>query len=153
MKNLHKPLLFAGVGTTFVVFALLWFLFSFPSRSSAAGGVARVQTSPVVQGAHVLEMHIAGNGQVLLRNARVETVNGGTIAVSMAWNSVDFKWTVLTDASSYETRSFGTRFFNRNGDSISLNDIQVGDYITVTGMLVGTAEGLMLDASSVRSSR
>lgn len=98
-----------------------------------------------------LEMHIASNGLVLLRSAKVVAVQGKTLTVDAAWGSMDFQWTIRTNAQEYETRHFGTRFLNREGKKISPRDVRVGDLVTITGMLDGAAAEPTLDADSVRN--
>lgn len=95
-------------------------------------------------------MHIANNGLVLLRSARVVSVDGTTIVVSTAWGSADFAWTVHTNASSYGTHDFGTRFLTYDGKKSSLADMQIGNLVTITGTLDTKAVEPTLDADTVR---
>ena len=137
---------------SFFVFSFSVFLFSLPPHKAAAQST----TTPVPAVAtgvplFPLEMHIASNGLILLRSAQVAAVHGTTITVSTAWGSTDLRWIVLTDASSYETHNFGTRFLNRRGQEMSPQDVHVGDYVTITGMLDTAAQQPTLTADSVRN--
>ncbi|HEY5383430.1 MAG TPA: hypothetical protein VIJ88_02665 [Candidatus Paceibacterota bacterium] len=149
-RPLSVVLLSASI--VFFVFSLSIFLFSLPPHKAAAKGTAAASVPAVAAGVPLfpLEMHIANNGLTLLRSARVVTVNGTTITVSTAWGSTNFKWIVLTNASNYETRHFGTRFLNRDGQDIVSQGVSVGDYVTITGMLDTAAQEPTLDADSVR---
>jgi hypothetical protein len=135
----------------FFVFSFSVFLFSLPPHKVAAEGARLAPAVTTGVPLFPLEMHIANNGLVLLRSARVVAVHGTTIAVSTAWGSTDFRWIVLTDASSYETHNFGTRFLNRDGQEISPQDVHAGDYVTITGMLDASAQEPTLNADSVRN--
>ena len=98
-----------------------------------------------------MEVHIANDGLILLRSARVSAVSGTTITVNTAWGKTNLTWIVRTNASNYETRAFGTRFINRSGQALSLQAVHVGDLVTITGTLDATAEEPTLDADSVRN--
>lgn len=63
------------------------FVSSTASRSGvrvAEAAAALAMTTPV------LEIHIANNGVVLLRDARVVSVDGDDIRVALSWGHVDF---------------------------------------------------------------
>ena len=149
-------LITAGV---LVFFALSFaiFAYSFPSQSKVATKTASASAAvhPMALAAAtslpVLEIHIANNGLTLVRDARIVEMRGSTMVVSSAWGSQEFKWIVLTDASTFENRTFGTRFWSRDNKPISLQDLKVGDRVTVTGMLVTTSNDPTIDASAVRS--
>ncbi|MGC9602204.1 MAG: hypothetical protein ABSE76_00455 [Minisyncoccia bacterium] len=149
--KLFGTFLFVGA-IFFFVFSFSVFLFSLPPHKAAAQGTA-MSAPAVATGVPLFpsEMHIANNGLTLLRSARVVAVNGTTITVSAAWGSTDFRWIVLTDASSYETHNFGTRFLNRDGQEISPQNVLIGDYVTITGMLDTVAQEPTLNADSVRN--
>ncbi len=136
-------------GAAFFAFSLSVFLFSFPPEHAAAQGVAQKNPSGL-RFVRPLEMHIASNGLMLLRNAKVTAVFGTTITVSATWGSADFVWVVHTNGSTYETRNFGTRFLDRDGKPISLADVRIGDAVTITGMLNMAMEEPTIEANSVR---
>ena len=137
-------------GTAFFTLSLFAFLFSFPPQKAAAEGIASTVPPEGNTPLRPLEMHIANNGLVLLRSAKVVSVQGDTITVSTAWGSADFTWTVRTDTSHFETRSFGTRFIDRDGKKGSLGGVKVGSVVTITGALDPSAGEPTIDADSVR---
>lgn len=147
--NRLAALLFAG--GVFFVFSFSAFLFSLPSNSVSAEGPAVPALATTVSGVRPLEIHIADNGLVLMRSARVVAVSGTTILVSTTWGLADFRWVVRTNATSYETHNFGTRFLSRDGTKLSYMDIHEGDLVTITGALDSTASEPTLNADSVRS--
>lgn len=89
-----------------------------------------------------IEVNIANNGLVLLRGARVTDITGTVIQVDMKWGANDFAWTVNTRSN--------TKFINSKGENQTLNDIQVGDYVIVTGMLARGADQPTIEADFVR---
>jgi hypothetical protein len=91
------------------------------SAQAAAQAVAPAQ-------APTSEVHIANNGLVLLRGARVLSLSGDTIHVEIVLSSATFTWAAQTGP--------GTKFITQSGDKGALADIQVGDSITVTGVLL-----------------
>ena len=79
------------------------------------------------------------------------SVNGSTITLGMSWSSTTFTWVMHTNASSVGTHDYGTRFIDHNGNKITLENIQVGSLVTVTGMFDGNATVPTLDADTVRN--
>lgn len=145
----NKPLATLVAGSIFFAFALATFVFSLPTRSAAAEEVhtraVRPATSPTV------EVHIANNGLILLRGAQIVDINDEAITVHMMWQGADTFWLIHTNASVYETRSFGTKFTTRDGSASSLSSLEVGDFVTVSGTLKSWSEKPTLLANSVRS--
>jgi len=92
--------------------------------------------------APMLEMHIANNGLVLLRGARVLSLSGSSMRVGMSWGSGDFIWNVST--------AYNTEFFNTAGSKETLADIGVGDIVTITGTLSAGGAGPGVAANIVR---
>jgi hypothetical protein len=152
LRGLSLAAYIFAAAVVFFAIALAAFLSSLPTRSTAAQHTPAV--APVVAaasgGSPSLEVHIANNGLVLLRSARVVSINGTALTVSTNWGPTNFSWVVNTSARSYETRHFGTNFLDRSGNSLSLQDLQPGDLVTVTGMLENNHQ-LALDADTVRS--
>ena len=72
-----------------------------------------------------LEIHITGNGHVLVRGAKVTAVNGSDIIATTAVGGTSLSWTVKTDSS--------TSFVHRFGGKSGLSEISVGDYLSFTG--------------------
>ena len=76
------------------------------------------------------EFHIANNGMVLIRGARVLSVSEDTIRVGISWGTSDFIWNVIMDPA--------TKFVSEDGLTTTLESVQYGDTVTVTGMLSET---------------
>lgn len=149
--RLYTPYSISLFGGTviFFVFSFSMFFFSLPSQNIVAeAATAGVRIAGDVR---PLEIHISDNGLILLRSARVVAVSGTTVTVSTTWGLADFRWTVRTNASSYETHDFGTRFLDRDGKKFTLPNVHVGDLVTITGKLDGAADIPTLDAGTVRS--
>ena len=104
--------------------------------AAVASAVAEAKSSPI------LEMHIANNGLVLLEGARVVSLSGGRIRVEMKWGSESFSWLANTNSN--------TKFFASNGEKTTLANIQVGDTLTVSGMLTNGGAEPSMDAVFVR---
>lgn len=145
----YKPLA-VTLGSMFFAFSLFSFLFSFPPQRVAADGVSSATPREGSSPLRPLEMHIANNGLVLLRSAKVVWVQGSVLEVSTAWGSADFTWIIHTDLSHFDKRTFGTRFISRDGGKGSLKDIQEGSLVTITGSLDPTAPEPTIAADSVR---
>ncbi|HEY4509011.1 MAG TPA: hypothetical protein VJC13_01860 [Candidatus Paceibacterota bacterium] len=111
---------------------------------------AEVSENSVSLGKSVLEVHIANNGMVYLQGARVLAVSGTTVLVSTSWNHMEFKWTIQTNASNYGKRHFGTSFLDSKGKSGTLNDIRVGDFISINGLLDMNSSEVVVKADVVR---
>lgn len=92
--------------------------------------------------APMLELHIANNGAVLLRGARVVSVSGNTIHAEMVWGTSDLKWALET--------GYNTRFLDSKGEKQTLGDIKKGDAISITGMLIESGSELIIDTQFVR---
>lgn len=101
----------------------------------AAGTLTEPKKAPF------LEMHIANNGLALLRGATVLSISGGTLRVGMTWGSADFAWKITTDS--------GTKFLTTNGKE-TIDDIAVGDIVTVTGILKSSGTEPVIEADYVR---
>jgi len=139
------------VGSAFFALSFLVFLFSFPpQKAEAQEGVATANAAAASSRLRPLEMHIANNGLVLLRSAKVMSVSGTTLVANTAWGSADFKWTVRTNARTFESRDFGTRILDRDGRKTSLGSVQPGMLVTITGILDSTAGEPTIDADTVR---
>ena len=88
------------------------------------------------------EVHIANNGLILLRGARVVAVSDSVLHVAMSWSGSDYIWIVNTDS--------GTKFYSSAGTSARREDMRVGDVLSVSGMLLGNGQGTGLHAEYVR---
>lgn len=113
-----------------------------PGTALLSAGAAATGTPKPSIAAPMLEIHIANNGLVLLRDARVTAISGGIIRVAMVWGSTDLTWTIRTDS--------GTKFMTSEGEPGARADIERGDSITVTGMLAGSGTEPVIDAHTLR---
>lgn len=152
-KQRGGEVLLFGAIVAFFIFSLSAFLISFP-QGTLKDRPAVAAAAPIVEAASggkpSLEVHIANNGLVFLRAAKVVSIDGTTLTVSTAWGSSNFVWTVRTSASSYGTRSFGTRFIDLSGNPVAIDSIRTGDLVTATGMLDSNAKEPALSADMVR---
>lgn len=90
----------------------------------------------------VREVHIANNGLVLLRGARVVSISGRLLQVAIAWNSTDFIWLVQTSAA--------TKFLTPDSAEQPLDSLHVGDVVSITGTLSPRGAWPTIDAKFVR---
>ncbi len=105
--------------------------------SAAAAATSSPKQDPV------REIHIANTGLTLLRGARVLSVSGNTLVVGMIWGTSEFTWTVQT--------SYGTKFFNTDGEKASVANIHTGDILTVTGKISEGGARPYINADIVRT--
>lgn len=108
---------------------------------SSAEAVSPVQVQKTLK-APMLEVHIANNGLVLLRGARVIALSGNIIRVGMTWGTSDVTWSAATH--------YNTRFLTSDGQKETLGDIKVGDFVTVTGQLIASGKEPTVDTDYVR---
>ncbi len=103
----------------------------FISSTASRSGVQVAEAAVVsLKFAPMLEVHIANNGVVLLRDARVVSQDGDNLHVVMSWGVADFTWLVQTSPT------LNTSFLRVMGEKGALTDIHVGDLLTITGKLV-----------------
>lgn len=107
------------------------------SASGTAGATAYTDMPPV------LEMHIANNGLVYIKNATVSAVDGTTITADISWQSSTFLWVIRTSAL--------TRILHTDGTQGDLSRIHAGDRITVSGMLDIQAIRPTVTAQNIRT--
>ena len=151
----YREVLLFAAAMAFFIFSLSVFLLSLPHDTVAKSRAILPAMAPVVEaasgGSPSLEVHIANNGLVLLRAAKVVSVNGSTLTLSTAWGSSNFIWTVRTTVSSSGKHNYGTQFLDLNGNAEAPGTIAAGDLVTVTGPLDTNAKGPTLDADTVRN--
>lgn len=99
----------------------------FLSEKSATSAAASIQTTDTP----MQEVHIANSGMTLLRGARVASVSGGTIALTLTWGGANFGWSVHT--------TYSTQIYDGSGAKSTVNSIRVGDIVTVSGQLLQTS--------------
>ncbi len=73
------------------------------------------------------QISIAGNGQTMIKNARVESISGNSLTISIAWGATSLEWRVETSGS--------TTFYPRMESHEVLKLIKVGDIVSITGTL------------------
>lgn len=103
-----------------------------------AGTIAYAESAPN------LEVHIANNGFVLIRNATITSIAGSTITAEIAWGSSTLTWAVQTDGK--------TEFVQSDGEKGTLSGLKEGDMITITGELDPTVSEPTVIAETVRKS-
>ena len=103
-----------------------------------AGTIAYAESAPN------LEVHIANNGFVLIRNATISSISGTTIEARIAWGSSTLTWEVQTNGK--------TDFVLSNGEKGALSGLTEGDTITITGELDPTLMEPTVIAETVRMS-
>ena len=120
------------------------------SRSSAfisAGVVIAILCAGTVvyaESAPNLEVHIANNGFVLIRNATITSISGTTIEAEITWGSSTLTWEVQTDGK--------TDFVRSDGEKGTLTGLTEGNIITITGELDPTLAKATVIAETVRMS-
>lgn len=89
-----------------------------------------------------LEVHINNNGKTLVRGAKVTAVSGSVITATTTFGTNVMTWTVNTTSA--------TQFVRKFGGVSSTAEIQVGDFLSFSGMLSTSATGLTVDATIVK---
>ena len=105
-------------------------------------GVPTAAAPVVSEEAPMREVHIANSGLTLLRGATVISISRDSIRVALAWGSANFTWTVET--------GYNTKFLTSKGAKETIEDIRVGDVITVTGTLKSSGAEPVVEADFVR---
>lgn len=113
-----------------------------PSAGKVYLGAPAAAAVPATVKKPIREMNIANNGLVLLRGATVTAISRGTLRVGMTWGEADFTWKIETDS--------GTQFMTLTGEKQNIEDIVVGDTITITGKLKSSGSEPVIEADYVR---
>lgn len=80
----------------------------------------------------MLELNIADNGLVFMRNAKVVSISDDKkIHVVIGWSDINFSWAVETNVL--------TKFLDAKGQKADSTTIHVGDTVTVTGEISGSS--------------
>lgn len=87
-------------------------------------------------------LDINRDGQVVIRNATVNSQNGNNMTLTSTLGSATLTWTLVLDN--------GTRFESRNGRQIDPREINIGDKVTVKGKLM-SGSALTVDADLIRN--
>ncbi len=88
-----------------------------------------------------VEVHITGNGNALVRGAKVVSVSGTDVSATTAFGPSTLSWIIHTDTS--------TQFVRRFGGASSVAEITAGDTISFSGPLA-TSSGLVVNAKIVK---
>jgi|GEM_PF-5457804 len=147
IKNRKLRLFFLASST---VFALGLLIASFSIFSSLNIASAATNTWLPPAGKSILEIHVANNGMTYLRGAKVISVQGSTLNVETAWNSVAFDWIIQTNGVTYDTRHFGTRILDASGNELDISRVQVGDVVLISGQLDVNSKIPTINADVVR---
>ena len=132
-----NPLLaiFCSFSIVFLVFSVIVLLLNY--SFSGVEVVKAEETKPIQDRSKlILEVHIASTGLVFLQGAKVESIiSSSSFVVSTSWSNTVLSWIINTNESYYDKRHFGTDFLDSRGVNVSMSDISVGDYISVSGVL------------------
>ena len=109
--------------------------------------------SSVKVGKNILEVHLASNGMVNFRGAKVESISGTDIVVSTSWGAIKLQWVIDAKESYYGSHHFGTSFLDSNGNKLTINDLSVGDFISINGTLDSGQAQPTVKANVIRLSR
>ncbi len=108
--------------------------------------VVATTSAPVAVRSHPMrEVHVANNGAVYLRGARITAISSSSITVSSGWGSMDFSWDVVT--------GIGTRYINAKGEAIKRSSLKVGTIVAVTGVLDESAHSASMRGQYIRVSK
>lgn len=89
-----------------------------------------------------VEINIGGNGNVLVRGAKVTSVSSSTVSANTNYGSSILGWTVKTNGD--------TEFTTNKGGSTGIAQIVVGDVISFRGSLDQAISGLTVNAKVVK---
>lgn len=89
-----------------------------------------------------LEVHIANNGFVLVRNATIASISGTVLTAEITWGSSTLTWAVRTDKR--------TEFVRSDGEIGDLSDLEEGDTVSITGELDPSVSSPTIIAETVR---
>lgn len=137
-----KLVLFLSLGVLVLVGGTAIFIDSMPERIATTD-------SPIKAAAlskPTYEMHIANNGLISMRGARITSISGNSLTAVLSWGSQSFTWNITTSPGSK-----GTTFLNKAGEKISFTDLQVGSYISIAGLLDTSAPDPAIAAQIIRS--
>ena len=90
-----------------------------------------------------LEVHIADDGKVVVRGAKVTAISGNTISASTVWGLTTLSWTITSDAF--------THFLRHSGGQSALSEISVGDFVSFQGQMITTGANLSVTATVIKN--
>ena len=141
--------IFLVISTSVFVVGFIGFSFSLLYQTT---NVALAETAPATVSTNkpILEMHVANSGLVFLQGAKILSIDGTTLTLSIEWNKMNFLWKVNTNGTKYGKRYFGTQFIDTKGEHIMIEDLKVGDIVTVSGTLDPNASAMTVNAEVIR---
>ena len=142
-------MLYIRKSITFVIIAIAMIGFSTNAFIASAEGDAVVATttqsiqptSPQAAGS-TLEVHIGNDGKVAVRGAKVTAISGSSISTSATFGAMTMNWVVNTNSS--------TEFLRRYGGKTTIAEIQVGDFVSFSGMLDTTQSIPTVNAVTIK---
>jgi len=146
-RNLQgTDMLYSSINTmkkkTALILASIGFLAFATVASADTSMTGSVQASSPQAVGSTLEVHIANNGSVIVRGAKVTSVSGSSIMATTQFGSTAISWTANVSGT--------TSYLRRYGGASSLSEIQAGDYVSFSGMLDMTASQLTVNVTSVK---
>ncbi len=138
----HNTLLFIGFGGAFLFFMFSAIVFFFIVLETPPKAAAVDQVIAATQSNRVLEMHIANNGLIFLKGARIQSISSNLLTVDMTWDATQFHWNVLVTPS--------TVFMKQDGEIMSLENLREGDTIMINGSIAGGISSWTIDAQTIR---
>ncbi len=132
LSNFLKYFYSASVAT--FIFGSFLFAFTYLLPGAEVAKALDSKWTPPV-GKFIQGVNIANSGMIYIQGAKVLSVSGNQIVVSVSWNVVKMQWTVNTNESYYNKRHFGTGFLDSKGNRVFITDIHAGDIISVSGVL------------------
>jgi len=162
----NRTVAYLVVSAFFLITSFSVFLFSLPNETVSAGANTSSFSSPISSNSPTSQnglkavakiptkgMNIANNGLIMLRGGQITEIKGTTLKIKLAFEANSFTWIVETNARTFETRDFGTKFLNHEGQKISIKNFSIGDYVSISGILTESKEGATLLADDVRKIR
>lgn len=89
------------------------------------------------------EMHVEASGKASVTNAKVMQIAGSTFFARLYWGDAFIRFTVKTNSK--------TKFFRATGEATTIDEIQPGDLLDVSGELESGSNTLNLVATSVKN--
>jgi hypothetical protein len=143
-------ILFFSIGATAFTFKYLY-ISGYNVKDNKVSASTKEDVYIPAKGNEILETHIANNGMVFLKGARVISVDGKIIKVASSWGKMNFIWTIKTNGESVGGRDFGTQFYNDRGEKIKVTDIRVGQFLQINGDIDTKSDNPTIVADVVRT--
>jgi hypothetical protein len=89
-----------------------------------------------------LSVQINDNGKTIVRGAKVTAISGPTVSAMTVFGSTTVSWSITTTLS--------TQFVDKGGRNLGISGIAVGDIVSFSGSLNGSASSLTVAANVVK---